>query len=81
MQVPHLIPLVRRKRNGFFQTIGGCTRRRDESLHLEILRCQQRTGYISKVDAFIPLIEVVGFEFIRNRSGRDQTSLHRKCYF
>ena len=76
MQVPHLVPLVHRKRNGFFQTIEGRTRRRDEGLHLEILRRQQSTSYIAKVNAFIPLIEVVGFEFIRDRSGRDQTSLH-----
>ena len=50
MEIPHLIPLVRRKGDG---------RLRDKCLHLHVLRPHKRPGDPAKIDPLVTLIDVV----------------------
>ena len=81
MQVTHLVPLVGGECDLLLRTALTAAGICDEGLHLEVLRCHQRTGHTVQVNAFIALIDMVGFRFAGYGRGRVKPCLHTQSCF
>ena len=81
MQVTHLVPLVGGECDLFLRTTLTAAGICDKGLHLEVLRCHQRTGHTVQVNAFIALIDMVGFRFAGYGRGRVKPCLHTQSCF
>ena len=81
MQVTHLIPLVGGECDLLLRTILTAAGICDKGLHLEVLRCHQCTGHTVQVNAFIALIDMVGFRFAGYGRGRVKPCLHTQSCF
>ena len=81
VQIPHLIPLIGGKSHPLFQVVlidaGIC----DKGLHLKVLRRHQSTGHTVQVNAFITLVDMVGFGFAGHRRRRVKPCLHTQSCF
>ena len=81
MQVTHLVPLVGGECDLLFRTTLTAAGICDKGLHLEVLRCHQCTGHTVRVNAFIALIDMVGFRFAGYGRGRVKPCLHTQSCF
>ena len=81
MQVTHLVPLVGGECDLLLRTTLTAAGICDKGLHLEVLRCHQRTGHTVQVNAFIALIDMVGFRFAGYGRGRVKPCLHTQSCF
>ena len=81
MQVSHLVPLVGGECDLLLRTTLTATGICDKGLHLEVLCCHQRTGHTVQVNAFIALIDMVGFRFAGYGRGRVKPCLHTQSCF
>ena len=81
MQVTHLVPLVGGECDLLLQVVlidaGIC----DKGLHLKVLRRHQSAGHTVQVNAFIALIDMVGFRFAGYGRGRVKPCLHTQSCF
>ena len=81
VQIPHLIPLIGGKSHPLLQVVlidaGIC----DKGLHLKVLRRHQSAGHTVQVNAFIALIDMVGFRFAGYGRGRVKPCLHTQSCF
>ena len=81
MQVTHLVPLVGGECDLLLRTTLTAAGICDKGLHLEVLRCHQCTGHTVRVNAFIALIDMVGFRFAGYGRGRVKPCLHTQSCF
>ena len=81
MQVTHLVPLVGGECDLLLRTTLTAAGICDKGLHLEVLRCHQRTGHTVQVNAFIALIDMVGFRFAGYGRGRVKPCLYTQSCF
>ena len=81
VQIPHLVPLVGGECDLRLRTILTAAWICDKGLHLEVLRCHQCTGHTVQVNAFIALIDMVGFRFAGYGRGRVKPCLHTQSCF
>lgn len=81
MQVTHLVPLVGGECDLLLRTTLTAAGICDKGLHLEVLRRHQCTGHTVQVNAFIALIDMVGFRFAGYGRGRVKPCLHTQSCF
>ena len=81
MQVTHLVPLVGGECDLLLRTTLTAAGICDKGLHLEVLRCHQCTGHTVRVNAFIALIDMVGFRFAGYGRRRVKSCLHTQSCF
>ena len=81
VQVTHLVPLVGGECDLLLRTTLTAAGICDKGLHLEVLRCHQCTGHTVQVNAFIALIDMVGFRFAGYGRGRVKPCLHTQSCF
>ena len=79
VQVTHLIPLVGGECDLHLRTILTAAWICDKGLHLKVLRRHQCTGHTVQVNAFIALIDMVGFRFAGYGRGRVKPCCIRKA--
>ena len=81
MQVTHLVPLVGGECNLFLRTTLTAAGICDKGLHLKVLSRHQGTGHTIQVNAFIALVDMVGFRFAGYGRRRVKPCLHTQSSF